>query len=125
MAGKIRVTPDAQPAQWSAAAPGGAGAGEGAGAPPSSGAEILEQNACTACHSIDGSESTAPTFKGLYGTKRTLESGQTVVVDDAYIAESVTAPEAKVVKGFEPVMPPSELTPAEMNALLDYLRTLK
>src|SRR5215213_9045425 len=77
-------------------------------APPpqlSGGQKILDDNGCTACHSLDGSEAAGGTFKGLYGSTRTLADGRTVVADDAYIRESILNPEAKVVKGLDPVMP--------------------
>lgn len=87
--------------------------------------KILEDNGCTACHSTDGTQRAGPTFKGLYGSKRPLTNGMTVVADDAYLIESIEKPDAKVVKGFEPVMPPLPLTPADERAIVAYLKTLK
>ena len=115
MAGRIRVSPDAvtsmtpPPAQPAAV----------------KGLDVLEKYSCTACHSVDGSASAGTSFKGLYGSTRTLADGTTVVADDAYITESIALPEAKVPKGFDPVMPPAELSKDELNAVLEYLRTLK
>lgn len=115
MAGKIRVSADAAPAAFPPPAP----------VATASGAAVLDEYACTACHSIDGSPSAGPTFKGMYGSTRTLAGGESIVVDDAYVEESIVKPEAKLVKDFDPVMPPAELSPAEMKAVIDYLRTLK
>lgn len=115
MAGRIRVSNDAVPVQ----------------APPlippetADGRTVLEKYSCTACHSLDGSLSAGPTLKGLYGSTRTLANGTTVVADDAYIAESIAKPEAKVVKNFDPLMPASELSPTELKAVLAYLRSLR
>jgi len=89
------------------------------------GRELIETYACTACHSIDGSLQTAATFKGLYGSKRTLSDGATVTADDNYLRESIEKPEAKVVKGFEPNMPEMPLSAEEVQSIIDYLKTLK
>ena len=98
-------------------------------APPppktASAAQILEDNGCTACHSLDGSERAGPTFKGLYGSKRLLANGTSVVADEAYLLESIETPDAKVVKGFEPTMPAMPVGPAEQRAIIEYLKTLK
>jgi mono/diheme cytochrome c family protein len=81
---------------------------------------------CQTCHSVDGSEGTGPTWLGLYGREVTLEGGQTVTADDAYITESILNPTAKVVEGFQPVMPPFEgrLTDEQIQQIIAYMRTL-
>ena len=89
------------------------------------GQKILDDNGCTACHSLDGSPSAGGTFKGLYGSKRLLTTGATVVADDQYIRQSIEQPEAKVVQGFDPIMPPVTLPEADLNAVIEYLKTLK
>ena len=80
---------------------------------------------CTACHSIDGSASTGPTWKGLYGKEETLEDGTRVEVDDVYLAESIGEPGAKVVKGFQNVMPTISLSQGEIEAITEYIKSLK
>ena len=96
-------------------------------APPASGGghQLLENNGCTVCHSIDGSAGLGPTFKGLYGSRRTLASGSVVTADDAYIRESIEKPDAKVVKGFEANMPSMPVAPSDIQAMIDYIKTLK
>ncbi|MGZ8832272.1 MAG: c-type cytochrome [Thermoanaerobaculia bacterium] len=89
------------------------------------GRDVIETYGCTACHSIDGSVQAAPTFKGLYGSRRVLIDGSTVTADDNYLRESIEKPEAKHVKGFESNMPEMPLTPAEVQSIIDYLKTLK
>ena len=44
-------------------------------------------------------------LEGLFGKTVTLEGGETVVVDEAYLRESILNPAAKVVAGFQPIMP--------------------
>lgn len=94
-------------------------------ASPASGSDLVAKYACTACHSLDGSPMTGPTFKGLYGSKRILADGKTVTADEAYLTESINNPNAKVVKGFDPVMPPMPIPPNEVHQIVEYLETLK
>jgi cytochrome c oxidase subunit 2 len=109
MAGHIhvRVTPPAPPPVVANAAP-----------------DVLEKYGCTACHSLDGSPMPGPTFKSLYGSKRILANGTTVVADDAYITESILKPDAKVVKGFE-AMPSIDVEPADLHAIVESLKRMK
>ena len=87
---------------------------------------LFQSKGCATCHSTDGSAKTGPSFKGKYGTLETLAGGQTVKVDDNYIRESITDPAAKVVQGFEPVMPTyaGKLKDKQVNALIDYIKSL-
>ncbi len=101
-----------------------------AGAKRSDGAKLFQEKGCFACHSIDGTPKVGPTLKGVYGHKVTvLTAGKErqVTVDDAYLKTSILDPQADVVKGFPPVMPPQKglLTDEEVGALIAYLKTLK
>jgi cytochrome c oxidase subunit 2 len=50
-----------------------------------------------------------------------------VAVDNAYVRESMTNPGAKVVRGFEPIMPTFQglLRPHEMEGLVAYIESLR
>jgi cytochrome c oxidase subunit 2 len=101
---------------------------EAATKPPGAlGLEVYIRQACSTCHTIDGSKSTGPTFKGLYAKKEKLQDGSTVEVDEEYLRESIVDPKAKLVDGFQPVMQPYEeiLTKVEIDAVIDYLKSLK
>jgi len=89
------------------------------------GQKVLDDNGCTACHSLDGSASPGGTFKGLYGSTRQLADGKTVTADDAYIRESIEKPEAKLVKGLDPIMPALPVASDEITSVIEYLKTLK
>lgn len=72
------------------------------------GKALLSKYGCTGCHSLDGSKGIGPTFKGLYGSSVTVTTnGKThsLTVDAAYIKRSIEAPNADIVKGFQPEMP--------------------
>jgi len=54
-----------------------------------------------------------------------LTDGSTLVADEAYLREAIVSPSAKVVAGFDEVMPKPELADEEINALIEYLKNLK
>jgi cytochrome c1 len=82
---------------------------------------------CLACHSTDGSQMVGPSWKGLYGSEEELEDGSTVIVDDAYIHESIVDPMAKIVKGYPPSMPPFKgiLTEDQIKDITEYIKSLQ
>jgi cytochrome c oxidase subunit 2 len=86
-----------------------------------------EQKGCATCHSIDGSKGQGPTWKGIYGTMVEMSDGKSYLVDDAYLQESMLQPNAKIVKGFEAIMPSFQglLHPQDIRGLIAYIKTLK
>lgn len=82
---------------------------------------------CAGCHSIDGSVIVGPSWKGLSGKQETLADGTTVTVDDAYLIESIRAPGAKIVQGFQNIMPnlSSQMTDEQIADLVAYIKSLK
>lgn len=88
------------------------------------GRKLAQAQGCLGCHSVDGSRSAGPTWKGLYGKTETLANGSTVVVDDDYLKKSISDPNAMIVKGYSPVMPPFNLSGEELDALIAYARDL-
>ena len=57
---------------------------------------------------------------------RTLPDGSTVVADDAYIRESILAPSAKIVAGYQPIMPTfqGQISEEQILDLLAYIKSL-
>ena len=49
------------------------------------------------------------------------------MVDDNYIRESILEPEAKIVKGYKPVMPTFKgmLSDEDITALIEFIKSLK
>lgn len=86
---------------------------------------LLEGKGCLGCHSTNGSQLVGPTFKGLFGKEEHFEDGSEARVDEAYIKESITNPQAKIVKGYQPLMPVVPVTDAEIADIITYLKTLK
>jgi cytochrome c oxidase subunit 2 len=95
--------------------------------PEQFGAILYSKRGCSACHSIDGSRGVGPSWKGLYGKSENCGAGGMVTVDDEYLQQSMMEPTAKVVMGFQPVMPVFKgvLSDREVAALIAYIKTLK
>jgi cytochrome c oxidase subunit II len=55
-----------------------------------------------------------------------LADGRTVVADDNYVRESILNPTAKVVAGWDPVMPTfqGQVTEEQLSQLIAYVRSL-
>ena len=103
--------------------PAGAAAA-GADARVAQGEALAQSKGCVACHTVDGSSRVGPTWKGLSGKTQTLADGSTVLADEAYLRRSILEPQAQVVKGFPPIMPPAVLSDEELAALVAYIRSL-
>ncbi len=89
------------------------------------GKTIALENGCQSCHSTDGSKLVGPSWHNLYGYKKTLDSGETVVADEAYLQESITEPSVKVVKGYPANMVSySYLSESKVNSLIAYIKSL-
>jgi len=101
----------------------------GAGDPVALGKELFTKLACSGCHSLTDKPipGAGPAFKGLFGRKETMSDGKEVVVDEAYIRESILVPTAKIVKGYAPIMPSfkGQLKDFQIDALIAYLKTIK
>ena len=68
-----------------------------------------------------------PVLENLYGRTVHLRNGRTVVADDGYLRESILYPEAKVVQGWEPIMPTfkGQVDEEEVIQLLAFIKSLK
>jgi cytochrome c oxidase subunit 2 len=76
--------------------------------PAKAGRRLFEQLRCNSCHQGGGLASRGPPLENLFGSTVRLQNGQTVIADETYIRESILLPNAKVVAGFEPIMPSFE-----------------
>ncbi|MFJ2986407.1 c-type cytochrome [Collimonas sp. NPDC087041] len=107
-----------------AAIVGNGESGANADAMVAQGKALSESKACVACHTVDGSPRVGPTWKGLFGKTETMENGSTAQVDETYLKNFIRNPQARVVKGFTPMMPKIEMTDAELEALVAYIKSI-
>lgn len=94
------------------------------------GKKLIALKGCVSCHSIDGTAKIGPSFKGLYGkTETVIHEGteRQVLLDKAFLKEKLLQPEINRIKGFPPIMPSQQgqLSDAELNAIIEYIKTLK
>jgi cytochrome c oxidase subunit II len=94
--------------------------------PVLAGEKLFTEKACVTCHASNGT-GRAPSLNGLYGAQVLLADGSTVVADDAYIRESILQPNAKIVAGYQPLMPTfqGQLTEEQILALTSYIKSLQ
>jgi cytochrome c oxidase subunit 2 len=85
------------------------------------GAELADDNGCSACH---GAGTVAPSFDGLYGSSVELDDGTTVIADDEYLARAITDPGAETVDGYDVSMPDNDLDDDEVASIVAYIREL-
>ena len=80
---------------------------------------------CITCHRGD-STARGPNLAGLYGHAVTLADGRTVAADDGYVRESILNPSAKVVAGFQPIMPnfQGQLSEEGVISLIAYIKSM-
>jgi cytochrome c2 len=105
-----------------AACPGVAAGGGGKG--------LYAALGCQGCHTLDGTRSSGPTFKGLYGSTVTLTNGQKVKADDAYLLESILDPDKQIVKGYQPgvmsaTIKPGSVAQAQAKQLVEFIKSAK
>ena len=89
------------------------------------GEKLFQSLACANCHKLDGT-GRCPILAGLFGKTVQLAGGGTVKVDEAYIRESILQPQAKVVAGYQPIMPTfqGQVTEEGVLQLVEYIKSL-
>ena len=94
--------------------------------PVSAGEKLFTQLACTTCHVPNGT-GRGPSLNGVYGAKVLLADGSTVTADEGYIRESILQPKAKIVAGYQPVMPTFQglVTEEQILNLTAYIKSLQ
>jgi cytochrome c oxidase subunit 2 len=100
-------------------------AGGSEGSLASQGEKLFQKNACNTCHTNDNT-GRGPVLAGLYGSTVTLSDNSTVPADDNYIRESILNPQAKVVRGFAPIMPTfqGQVSEEDLLKLLAYVKSV-
>lgn len=98
----------------------------GGGSLVARGERLFSDLACNTCHLDDG-RGRGPSLVAKYGTSEPLASGGAVPVDEAYLRESILSPQAKLVAGYQPLMPTFQGLVSEENvmALIEYVKSLQ
>jgi cytochrome c oxidase subunit 2 len=120
MIGSIIALEPRQYEEWLAGGPAGKSV-------VASGAELFNQLACQTCHVAAPNRPTrGPALKGLFGSQVKLASGETATADDNYIRESILNPTAKLVAGYDPIMPTyqGQVSEEQLLQLISYIKSL-
>lgn len=90
------------------------------------GAELFQKLGCVSCHRAQAG-ALGPSLANLFGHEVTLQDGSKVVADEEYIRESILNPQAKIVAGYQPIMPTFKGVVSEegLIQLLAYIKTGK
>jgi cytochrome c oxidase subunit II len=93
--------------------------------PVAAGEKLFQDLACNTCHTNDA-QARGPVLINLYNQQVQLQNGTTVVANEAYIRESIVNPQAKIVAGFQPIMPTFQglVSEEQLLQLIAYVRSL-
>jgi cytochrome c oxidase subunit II len=89
------------------------------------GASLFKRFGCETCHRAGGT-SQGPSLAGLFGKTVKLQGGTAVTADENYIRESILDPRAKIVAGYQPIMPTFKGLVSEegLLQLIAYIKSL-
>ena len=89
------------------------------------GSKLFNDLACNTCH-LDNGQGRGPSLKDLVGKAVEMTDGSTAVVDEAYLRESILNSQARVVKGFQPLMPTFQglISEEGLAALIEHIKSL-
>lgn len=88
---------------------------------------VAQRKGCFACHSVDGSPNSGPTWKDLYRSPQEFTDGTSIPEADVnYMRESILLSQAKIVKGYPNNMPvyQGQINERELDALIAYIKSL-
>jgi cytochrome c oxidase subunit 2 len=99
--------------------------GQTGGTLASAGERLFVDLACNTCHRPD-SQGRGPVLDGLIGRTVKLQSGESIVADEAYIRESILNPSAKITVGYQPIMPTFQglVTEEQVLQIIEYVKSL-
>jgi len=92
------------------------------------GKALSEKYSCEGCHTIDGTNSTGPTWKGLAGRTVHLTTGQSVKATDGYLIWAIEQPDAQIVAGYSSgVMTTAigNISLPQAKAIVAYIKSVK
>jgi len=104
------------------------GQGSGEGSMAEQGQSLFNQLGCGTCHASPLNRETGrcPNLNGLFGSTVELKDGTKVKADEAYIRESILYPQAKIVGGYDDIMPTFKglITEDGLLKVVEYIKSL-
>ena len=119
MIGKVTVMEPIDYQNWLS---GGAASGESM---VEAGERQFQLLGCQTCHKAEDI-GRGPSLLGVFGKPVKLESGEEVMVDEAYVRESILNPTASIVAGYKPIMTPyqGQISEATLLQIIAYIKSL-
>jgi len=101
------------------------GGGPATGNIVEAGQKLFTDLACVTCHREDSS-GRGPTLRNVFGSTVRLQSGGTLRADENYLRESIVNPQAKIVEGYQPLMPTFQglVSEEQLMQLIAYVKSL-
>jgi cytochrome c oxidase subunit 2 len=89
------------------------------------GERLFTSLSCAACHNARP-DARGPSLAGVYGSKLTLSTGQTVTADEAYLRQAILNPSQNITQGYSPIMPTyqGQVSEEGLIDLVEYIKNL-
>jgi cytochrome c oxidase subunit 2 len=93
--------------------------------PARAGERLFTNLGCITCHNPE-SKGRGPSLQGVFGSTIRLKGGGSATANEAYLRESILDPQARVVDGYDPVMPTFRGLVGEegLMQIIEYLKTI-
>jgi cytochrome c oxidase subunit 2 len=88
-----------------------------AGTAATSSGRLLDDLRCSNCHQGGGATVRCPPLENLFGSQVRLQDGSTLIADENYLRESILQPAAKIVAGYQAIMPSFQGQVSEQDIL--------
>ncbi|HEX8712598.1 MAG TPA: cytochrome c oxidase subunit II [Terracidiphilus sp.] len=90
------------------------------------GERLFASLSCNACHN-SRPDARGPNLVGVYGSQLTLQNGESVTADDAYLRQAILDPAQHVTQGYTPIMPTyqGQISEDGVIALVEYIKNLQ
>ena len=90
------------------------------------GAKLFQDLACITCHRDDAQGARPGAERACSARRCSCRAARRSIADEAYIRESILNPQAKVVAGFQPIMPTFQglVTEEQLLQLIAYMQSL-
>ena len=123
MRGKVKVVSQSEYQRWLQS---GVPSGTLMSNVASKGQSLYTRLGCMSCHGVNPGVR-APSLHGIFGKPVNLSDGTSVLVDENYIRESILNPKAKMVQGYESIMPSYAglVSEEDILDLIAYLKSLQ
>jgi cytochrome c oxidase subunit 2 len=95
--------------------------------PADAGRELFTNTfGCSSCHGDKGQGGRGPALVGLLGSQVAFSNAPTQTADESYIRESVLNPTAKIVNGYQPIMPTfqGQVSEEQLLQITAFIRSL-